>query len=259
MSELPWMLPGALPDFNAHPSTPLPPGADSSAGPENRQDERVRVLLAGEQAAGRRQALCEALRPEEGFQVLGKARDGEEAIRLAQRLRPDVLLLSLPLPNRDEAEVLRSVVQSAGSAKCLLAAASVDKEDILRALQSGARGMVLERLLSAPRCYGVLRSVASGSYWIGDRPVRTLGEAVRALSLRKGPRMRRAFGLTPREMEIIGVVVAGYTNRAIAEKFSLSPETVKHHLSHIFDKLGIDNRLELALFAVHHRLIQEIT
>ena len=66
---------------------------------------------------------------------------------------------------------------------------------------------------------------------------------------------RRRFGLTPRELQVVGTIVAGYSNREIAKKFSLSEDTVKHHLSKIFDKTGASNRLELALFAVHHRIL----
>ena len=74
---------------------------------------------------------------------------------------------------------------------------------------------------------------------------------------RDGPRSGRRFGLTPRELEVTSAVVSGFSNKEIAKKFALSEDTVKHHLTNIFDKVGASNRLELALFAVHHRLIGE--
>jgi two-component system, NarL family, nitrate/nitrite response regulator NarL len=97
--------------------------------------------------------------------------------------------------------------------------------------------------------------VMSGEYWVGRESVSNLVQYLRTLVQSSGEEARqRKFGLTPRELEIVAAVVAGYSNKEIAEHFKISEDTVKHHLSNIFDKLGVSTRLELALFAVNQSL-----
>jgi DNA-binding NarL/FixJ family response regulator len=95
----------------------------------------------------------------------------------------------------------------------------------------------------------------AGQYWVGRESVSDLIKALRSVSLPPGGAApAKGFGLTPRELEIVPLVVAGYSNPDIAQRCSISEQTVKHHMSNIFDKLGVSNRLELALFAVNHQL-----
>jgi DNA-binding NarL/FixJ family response regulator len=93
-----------------------------------------------------------------------------------------------------------------------------------------------------------------GEYWVGRESVSNLVQYLRNLIDSSPPPARRRYGLTPRELEIISAVVAGYANKEIAEHFKISEDTVKHHLSNVFDKLGVSTRLELALFAVNQAL-----
>jgi DNA-binding NarL/FixJ family response regulator len=95
----------------------------------------------------------------------------------------------------------------------------------------------------------------SGQHWIGREAVSDLVEALRAFG-EETASARPRFGLTPRELEVTSAVVSGFSNKEIAKKLVLSEDTVKHHLTNIFDKVGASNRLELALFAVHHRLLE---
>jgi len=100
-----------------------------------------------------------------------------------------------------------------------------------------------------------IRTVMAGQYWVGRECMGSVIDSMRERVSAPGPEPARpTFGLTPRELEVVSAVVAGYPNRDIAERFSISIKTVKHHLTNIFDKVGVSNRLELALFAVHHRL-----
>jgi two-component system nitrate/nitrite response regulator NarL len=96
-------------------------------------------------------------------------------------------------------------------------------------------------------------AIQSGQYWVGRTTV-DLASTLRQLSSAARTPSRKNFGLTRRELEIIGVILGGYSNGDIARKFSISEKTVKHHLTNIFDKIGVSNRLELALFALHHNL-----
>ncbi len=124
----------------------------------------------------------------------------------------------------------------------------------MQALQLGARGVVLkdsatQLLLKA------IHAVMTGEYWVGRESVSNLVRYLHALMQFANDEARQKnFRLTPRELEIVSTVVAGYSNKEIAEYFKISEDTVKHHLSNIFDKLGVSTRLELALFAVNKSL-----
>ena len=99
-------------------------------------------------------------------------------------------------------------------------------------------------------------SVMEGHYWVGDNAVANVAASLRKFNVAR--RRTKAFGLTYRELEIVRAVVNGHTNKQIAEQFSISESTVKRHVTHIFDKLGASNRIEVALFAAHHRLLDGI-
>ena len=187
--------------------------------------------------------------------MVGEACDGFEAVDFVRTLKPEILLLDLAMPRRHGLEALREISNShAGPVRVILLTAAAEREQIVEALQLGARGVVLkdcgtEILMKS------IRSVLAGEYWVGREPVSNLMLYLRGLmdSSTKISRQRR-FGLTPRELDIVSAVVAGYANKEIAEYFKISEDTVKHHLSNIFDKTGVSTRLELALFAVNQAL-----
>jgi len=124
----------------------------------------------------------------------------------------------------------------------------------VEALQIGARGVVSKET-ATELLFKSIRTVVAGQYWVGRQEVSDLVAALRGLLPAGADERSRSFGLTKRELEIVAAIVEGCTNRDIAQKFTLSEDTVKHHLTHIFDKLGVSNRLELAMFAVNHRLL----
>ncbi len=127
---------------------------------------------------------------------------------------------------------------------------------MVEALQLGVRGIVLKD--SATRLlYKCIRSVIAGEYWVGHERVSELVHALRQLTTSATRTTTPVKMLTRRELQIVGGIVQGATNRDIAQKFGMSEQTVKNHLSNIFDKVGVSNRLELALFAVHHQLAED--
>ena len=190
-----------------------------------------------------------------GFMVVGDTADGEAVVSLAERTRPDVILLDLAMPRLNGMEILEKLSAAEIPARTLLLTSSTERSDVVRALKMGAYGVIPQESTSQ-RLYESIRCIMSGQYWIGRDSVSDLVKALREDGPQKVMPRQRRFGLTPREMEIIKLVVAGYSNPEIAQKFSISEQTVKHHISNIFDKLGVSNRLELALFTVNHRLLE---
>jgi len=159
------------------------------------------------------------------------------------------------MPRRHGIEALREISTShAGPVRVILLTAAAEREQIVEALQLGARGVVLKDC-GTEILMRSIRSVLAGEYWVGREPVSNLMQYLRGLmdSSTKISRQKR-FGLTPRELDIVSAVVAGFANKEIAEHFKISEDTVKHHLSNIFDKTGVSTRLELALFAVNQAL-----
>ncbi|MBV9181868.1 MAG: response regulator transcription factor, partial [Acidobacteria bacterium] len=137
--------------------------------------------------------------------------------------------------------------------RVILLTAAAEKSQIVEALQLGARGIVLKDSATQILLRSI-RAVMNGEYWVGRESVSDLVQYLRNLMESTAPSRQSRYGLTPRELQIVSAVVAGYANREIAEHFKISEDTVKHHLSNIFDKLGVSTRLELALFAVNQSL-----
>jgi DNA-binding NarL/FixJ family response regulator len=213
----------------------------------------VRILIADDHPIFR-DGLKRLLESERGFRVVGEACDGIEAVDLVKKLNPEILLLDLAMPRRAGIEALRDLSTDTFAVRVILLTAAAEKEQIIEALQLGARGVVLKDSATQILLKSI-HAVMDGEYWVGRESVSNLVQYLRGLIGPAGTTPRRSkYGLTPMELEIISAVVAGYANREIAEHFKISEDTVKHHLSNIFDKLGVSTRLELALFAVNQAL-----
>ena len=194
------------------------------------------------------------LSEEDGFDVLGDASDGDEAITQTLELQPDILLLDVLMPKMPGLEVMRAIMNGTPTVKILLLTSTITTQQIIEALHIGARGIVLKDAL-AGHLQTAIRTVVSGDYWIGGKRVINLVSALHELMQQAQVPVRKTYGLTPRELEVVGAIVEGCSNRDIAKQFNLSEETVKRHLSNIFDKTGVSTRLELALFAIAHHLV----
>lgn len=187
------------------------------------------------------------------FEVLGEADDGKATIEQVEKLRPDVLLLDLLMPNLPGIEALRELSARGATAHTIVFSASVGPEQVVQALQLGARGILSKR--SIAQLEPAIRSVLNGNYWVEGREERNISRILSDLSasLRAGAQPRN-YGLTQREIEVIGLVTEGCSNREIASRLNITEDTVKRHLTNVFDKIGMSTRLELALFALKNNL-----
>ena len=194
------------------------------------------------------------LTQQDGFSVVGEADDGDDAITQTLDLQPDILLLDVQMPRLPGLEAMRAIMKGSPTVKILLLTSTITTQQIIEALHIGARGIVMKDAL-ASHLKNAIQVVCSGDYWIGGKRVVNLVSALHDLMQQAAPKSQNTYGLTHRELEVVGCIVEGCSNRDIAKQFNLSEETVKRHLSNIFDKTGVSTRLELALFAIAHHLV----
>jgi two-component system, NarL family, nitrate/nitrite response regulator NarL len=193
---------------------------------------------------------------EPGFEVIGEADDGDDAITQVLELEPDILLLDVAMPRLPGLEAMRAIMTKSPRVKIVLLTSTISTQQIIEALQIGARGIVLKDSVVGDLAQA-LRAVLGGDYWIGGERVANLLKALQELQAKAAAvPERKTYGLTPRELEVVTCIVEGCSNRDIAKQFSISEETVKRHLSNVFDKTGVSTRLELALFAIAHKLVE---
>jgi DNA-binding NarL/FixJ family response regulator len=219
------------------------------------REGRIQLVIADDHPIFR-DGLRRLLEAEERFKVIGEARDGAEAVKLARQLKPEIMLLDLAMPRHPGLEALRELSSGSenGSVRVILLTAAIEQKQIVEALQLGARGIVMKDSATQVLLKAI-DAVLNGQYWVNLQSVSNLLAYLKAMTESSvQDEKKRKFGLTPRELEIVSAVVAGLANKEIAAYFKISEDTVKHHLSNIFDKLGVSTRLELALFAVNQGL-----
>jgi len=214
----------------------------------------INIVISDDHALFR-EGLRKLLEAEPGMRIVGEATDGEETVKVVGQLKPQILLLDLSLPKMTGLEVLVELSKQGVDTRTIMLTAGIEREQVVEALQLGVRGIVLKHsalqvLLKSIRC------VNEGQYWVGQEGVSDLIHALRRMKP-SGTTSRpgRNFGLSSREMQVIALIVAGYTNKDLARELGISENTAKHHLTNIFDKLGVSNRLELVLYAVDHGLV----
>lgn len=216
------------------------------------RESKIRIVIADDHPIFR-DGLRRLLEAERSFQVVGEAGDGEQAIAQVTALRPDILLLDLAMPRTNGLQALQELVDIGFPVRTVLLTAAIDSADSVRALQLGARGVILKES-ATQLLYKCLHTVIGGGYWVGHERVQDIVQHLRARG--RAAEASPVTMLTRREMQIVAAIVEGASNKDIGQQFGLSEQTVKNHLSHIFDKVGVSNRLELALYAVHHRLLE---
>ena len=215
----------------------------------------IRIVVADDHPVVRF-GVKNMLMSEPGFDVVGEAEDGDHAITQVLELEPDILLLDLAMPRLPGLEAMRAIMTKSPRVKIVMLTSTISTQQIIEALQIGARGILLKDSVAGDLSQA-LRAVLSGDYWIGGERVANLLKALHELTAKAAAiPERKTYGLTPRELEVVTCIVEGCSNRDIAKQFAISEETVKRHLSNVFDKTGVSTRLELALFAIAHKLVE---
>jgi DNA-binding NarL/FixJ family response regulator len=212
---------------------------------------RIRVLVADDHAIFR-EGLRKLLNSDDNIIIVGEAQNGVECVKLLTELKPDVLLLDLRMPDKDGLAVLSEVDFENLPTRVMVLTAAEDDRDVIRAMRLGARGVILKQSATNLLIKGIHR-VHAGEIWLDNRMTSEVMKAF-SKSSESGHRGEKPL-LTDREKEIVQHVAQGFRNKEIGQTLFISEQTVKNHLHNIFDKLGVSDRLELALYAIHHRLI----
>jgi DNA-binding NarL/FixJ family response regulator len=205
----------------------------------------IRILIADRQDMFR-EVVRKLLEKEPDFSVVGDTGDGNQLLHLIEQLKPDVLLLDLNLRKRSGMEVLRETMAPDGPMCPILLTDKIGKSEIMESLRWGARGVVLK---SEPTqlLFKCIRTVVTGEFWVSRKGVGELIRSLRGLSARcEQNALSGTNGLTVQQQRIINAILSGCSNKEIAAELSIGERTVKYHLTHIFERLGVSDRRELA-------------
>jgi len=231
--------------------------APMNQSPEARENRKgtVRIVIADDHPIVR-DGLKKLLLLEDDFDVVGEAGDGREVLDKVRELDPDVLLLDLRMPNLDGLAALQALQQVNQRTRVIVLTASEDKNEFVQAMKLGCSGIVLKQ--TAPDLIvKSIRKVHGGEIWLDSHTTAAVMRQFAAPGEIGSPgsgKSRERSPLSTREREIVQLVAQGYKNKEMAEKMFISEQTVKNHLHNIFDKLGVSDRLELALYAIHKGL-----
>jgi len=216
----------------------------------------IRIVLADDHPIVR-DGLKKLLTLEDDIEIVGEASDGREVLAVVNETRPDIVILDLRMPNMDGLTALQAFQELSYKPKVIVLTASEDKNEFVQAMKLGCSGIVLKQ--TAPELIvKSIRKVYAGEIWLDSHTtaavMRQFAAPGEVIGGHHPARNRERSPLSQREREIVGLVAQGYKNREMAEKMFISEQTVKNHLHNIFDKLGVSDRLELALYAIHKGL-----
>jgi DNA-binding NarL/FixJ family response regulator len=205
----------------------------------------ISIVIADDHAV-LRESLASLLQSQPDFQVIGVAANGEEAVRLVQEFRPQVLLLDLFMPESDGFDVLRTLERSGNRVASVVLTGSESQNDYVQVVRLGARGLVL-KADDPKKLFSAIRAVADGDLAFSDEIAHSVLDAMVS---DQPPASNSMTRLSDRERQVSYMVARGMRNRDIAGELKISENTVKRHLQSIFSKTGSRDRLELVVLAL---------
>jgi len=235
-------------------------GLNGPSGVGSATRPKIRIVVADDHPIFR-DGLCRLLALEEDFEVVAQAQDGRQVLDVLQQHDPDILLLDLKMPGLDGLATLQRLQASKNKTRVIVLTASDDKNEFVQAMKLGTSGIVLKQTATELLIKSI-RKVHAGEIWLDSHTTAAVirqfvaNDEPPAPSMPSAPptRERERSPLSQREREIVALVAQGFKNKEMAEKMFISEQTVKNHLHNIFDKLGVSDRLELALYAIHNNL-----
>jgi DNA-binding NarL/FixJ family response regulator len=198
--------------------------------------------------------VSKLLEEEDDISIVGEAANGNECVHMMAKVRPDILLLDLNMPDKDGLTVLEELNFDSLPTQVIVLTATEDNREAVRAMRLGARGIVLKQS-AGDLLVKSIRQVNGGEIWLDNR---ITAEVMNAFAKSSEGGAKRDKLLSDRESQIMRLVAQGQRNKEIGQNLFISEQTVKNHVHNIFDKLGVSDRLELVLYAIHHHLIETV-
>lgn len=222
---------------------------DPTADPPNKADD-VRILIADDHEVVRI-GLASLLDRQPGFSVVAEARSGDEAVREARRLRPDVVVMDIRMPNGSGIDACRTITAEMPATPVVMLTSYADSEALFAAIDAGASGYVLKRVGST-ELVDAVRTVAAGGSLLDPAVTRSVLDRIRTTSrLEEGA----AFAdLTEQERRVLAHIADGASNRDIASRMGLAEKTVRNYVSNVLAKLGLESRAQATGYAIRNRL-----
>lgn len=231
----------------------------STPGPVSSQAKKIQVLLVDDHAVVR-QGLRMFIEMQEDMEVVGEGTNGIEAVELASRFSPDVILLDLTMPQLDGVKATQRIMAQNPKARVLILTSFGEDDKIFPAIRAGAQGYLLKDI--QPRdLVQAIRETYQGKAQlhpdIARRLMAVISDVAPVQAEKPAAPSQDFHGLTDREREVLGLIAQGLNNREIAEKMVISEKTVKTHVSNLLDKLGLEDRTRAAIWALKHGLGSE--
>ncbi len=213
---------------------------------------KIRIFIVDDHQIFR-QGLIEILKLQKDFGVVGDAGSLKEAVPLLTKAKPDILLLDLRLPGEYGLELMRQIPELSPTTRTIILTGSEEPPDVVEAMRLGARGF-LPKHSPTEMILKSIRKVAEGEIWLDSGMTEVV---LRAFQAKPPARETNQPQISPRERQIVELVIAGCKNKEIARRLFISEKTVKNHLSNIFEKIGVSDRVELALYVMGKKIFDK--
>lgn len=215
-------------------------------------NEKISIILVDDHTLFR-SGIKALLARQEDCEVIGEAADGLSGVKLAEQLNPDVVLLDLDMPVMNGREALAQILSSRPDQTVVMLTVSEDSEDLTECMRLGARGFLLKNINAEFLVDAIKKAAAGDNVFSPEMTARLVQSLIRPAA----PAAAGALDtLTPREMEILGHLAAGHSNKIIARKLDLAESTIKVHVQSILRKLELTSRVQAAVYAVQHNVPQ---